>query len=119
MNQAGELTQQQAELLFAHMPVSFCLADEADVVRFWAGAAFTDCSPELIGLDLYASHPAQAHAGVRSLLSELKSGVKDQVDQVEHGSNGAQRIIHTALRDGAGVYRGVLETVFPIEEPLA
>ena len=33
---AGELTQAQTALLFAHMPVGFSVADEGGVVRFWA-----------------------------------------------------------------------------------
>jgi DUF438 domain-containing protein len=47
----------------------------------------------------------------------LKSGKKDEVDTIEHGENGAERIIYTALRDADGAYRGVLETVVPIDGP--
>jgi hypothetical protein len=35
---------------------------------------------------------------------------------VQHGENGSERIIYAALRDVAGTYRGVLETVVPIDE---
>ena len=48
--------------------------------------------------------------------SDLKSGKKDEVDTIEHGKNGSERIIYTALRDSDGAYRGVLETVVPIDE---
>lgn len=115
---AGELTQEQIELLFAHLPIGigFSVADEEDVVRFWAGEGFSSCSPKLIGRILCGCHPRRAHTAIESLLADLKSGKKDEVDTIEHGKNGAERIIYTALRDGDGTYRGVLETVVPIEE---
>jgi len=115
---AGELTQEQTELLFAHLPVGigFSVADEEDVVRFWAGEGFSSCSPKLIGRSLFDCHPKRAHAAIESLLADLKSGRKDEVDTIEHGKNGSERIIYTALRDSDGTYRGVLETVVPIDE---
>ncbi len=115
---AGGLTQEQGELLFAHLPVGigFSLADEKDVVCFWAGDAFSSCSPKLIGRSLFGCHPKRAHAAIESLLADLKSGERDEVDTIEHGKNGAERIIYTALRDGDGAYRGVLETVWPIDD---
>jgi len=116
---AGALTTEQMKLLFAHMPVSFCLADEDGVVRFWAGAAFANCNPELIGLDIYAGHHAGSHARIASLLTDLRSGAKDQVSTIEHHSEGTERIIYTALRDDAGVYRGVLETVLAFDDAVS
>ena len=115
---AGELTREQTELLFAHLPIGigFSVADEKDVVRFWAGEGFSSCSPKLIGRTLYGCHPKRAHAAIEALLADLKSGKKDEVDTVEHGDNGSERIIYTALRDSKGAYRGVLETVVPIDE---
>jgi len=112
----GELTQAQTALLFAHMPVGFSVADEHDTVRFWAGEAFATCSPELIGRSLLDAHPKRAHAAIESLLADLRSGKKDQVDTIEHGESGSERIIYTALRDADGTYRGVLETVITVDE---
>ena len=84
---AGELTQEQTELLFAHLPlgIGFSVADENDIVRFWAGDGFSSCSPKLIGRTLYGCHPKRAHAAIESLLADLKSGKKDEVDTIEHG----------------------------------
>jgi hypothetical protein len=113
---AGELTKAQVGLLFAHMPVGFSVADEENVVRFWAGDAFSTCSPKLIGRSLSDCHPKRVHAAIESLLADLKSGKKDQVDTIEHGDSGSERIIYTALRDADGTYRGVLETVVSLDE---
>ena len=115
---AGELTKEQTELLFTHLPMGlgFSVADEEDVVVFWAGDGFSTCSPKLIGRSLFGCHAKRAHAAIESLLADLKSGKKDEVDTVEHGPNGAERILYTALRDADGAYRGVLETVVPIDE---
>jgi hypothetical protein len=75
-----------------------------------------DYSPRLIGCSFVDCLAKRAHAELESLLADLRSGVKDEVDTVEHGENGAERIIYTALRDADGAYRGVLETVVPIDE---
>jgi len=115
MTQAGDLTPEQLALLFSHMPVGFSVADEDDVVRFWAGDTFSGCSPKLIGRNLFAGHPKRAHAVMKALLADLRSGAKDQVDTIEHTSLGQERIIYTALRDADGAYRGVVETVLPVE----
>ncbi len=113
----GGLTNEQMELLFTHMPLGlgFSVADEDDVVVFWAGEGFSGCSPKLIGRTLYGCHPKRAHEKIEALLADLKSGKKDQVDTIEHGKDGDERIIYNALRDADGTYRGVLETVLPIE----
>ena len=115
----GELTKAQTELLFAHLPmgIGFSVADEEDVVQFWAGEGFSSCSPKLIGRSLFDCHPKRARAAIESLLLDLRSGRKDQVDTIEQGKNGSERIIYTALRDADGAYRGVLETVVPIDGP--
>ena len=115
---AGRLTQEQTALLFAHLPIGigFSVADEEDVVRFWAGEGFSSCSPKLIDRSLPGCHPKRAHGAIEALLADLKSGRNDQVDTIEHGESGAERIIYTALRDADGTYRGVLETVVPIDE---
>ena len=56
-----------------------------------------------------------AHAAMKALLADLRSGAKDQMDTIEHTSLGQERIIYTALRDADGAYRGVVETVLPME----
>lgn len=113
---AGGLPQDLLELTLRRMPIGLSVADQDDVVLFWAGAGFGSCSPKLIGRDLHACHPKRAHAALDALLADLKSGAKDVVDTVEHGSNGSERVIYTALRDDKGAYRGVLETVVPLTE---
>jgi DUF438 domain-containing protein len=85
-------------------------------VGFWAGEGFATCSPRPIERSLFDCHPKHAHAAIEALLADLKSGKKDEVDTIEHGENGAERIIYTALRDTDGAYRGVLESVVPIDE---
>ncbi len=107
---AGELTPKQVELVLRSMPVGFAVADENDVVRFWAGPGFETCDRDLIGRPMLAWHPAQARAGVQALLEDFRSGAKDVVDSVQ----GAERIIYSALRDEDGTYRGALETVIPL-----
>jgi DUF438 domain-containing protein len=115
---AGELTKEQTELLFTHLPIGlgFSVADQEDVVVFWAGDGFSTCGPKLIGRTLHGCHPKRAHAAIDALLGDLKSGRKDEVDTIEHGKNGPERIVYTALRDADGTYRGVLETVVPIDD---
>ena len=115
MRVAGRLTEAQTERLFAHLPVGMAVADENDTIRFWAGATFVDCSPRLIGRDIHASHPKRARDSLASLLDSFKSRQQDVVDRIEESSLGPERFIYTALRDERGVYRGVLQTVLPVE----
>ena len=114
MIQAGHLSETQLDLLLSHLPVGLSMADEHDVVCFWAGATFVDCDPAVAGHDLRGCHPASARRSLDSLLDSLKSGTRDVVDRVERSSLGMERFIYTALRNG-GVYRGVLQTVLPVE----
>jgi DUF438 domain-containing protein len=111
---AGRLSDEQLELMVRHMPIGLSVADETDVVLFWAGAGFDTCHPKFIGRDLRDCHPKRVHATLEALLADLKSGARDEVDTVEHGPHGSERIIYTALRDSNGVYRGVLETLIPL-----
>ena len=118
MDPAGRLSDGQITLMLRHLPVGISVADENDTVVFWAGPGFETCSPKLIGRDLYACHPKRAHAAMERLLEDLKSGAKDEVDTVEHHKDGtAERIIYSALRGEDGVYRGVMETVIPLDGP--
>ena len=75
-----------------------------------------DCQPRPIGRDLRACHSKRVQAALEALLADLKSGAKDEVDTVERGDHGSERIIYTALRDADGTYRGVLETVVPLTD---
>jgi DUF438 domain-containing protein len=109
---AGELTPQQLELVLRSMPVGFALADENDVIRYWAGPGFETCDPAFIGRPMLEWHPEHSRAGVRALLEDFRSGARDVVDSVQ----GAERIIYTALRDEDGTYRGALETVVPLRD---
>ena len=113
---AGRLSEELLELMFRHMPVGLSVADENDVVRFWAGTGFEVCSPKLIGRDLRACHSKRVQAALEALLEDLKSGAKDEVDTIERGDHGSERIIYSALRDAGGAYRGVLETVVPLTD---
>jgi DUF438 domain-containing protein len=113
---AGHLSEKQLELLFRHLPIGLSLADEDDVVRFWAGVGFEVCSPTLIGSDLRACHSARAQGALEALLADLRSGAQDEVATLERGDHGSERIIYTALRDAEGTYRGVLETVMPLPQ---
>ena len=58
----------------------------------------------------------QRAPNLEALLADLKSGAKDEVDTVERGDHGSERIIYTALRDAEGTYCGVLETVVPLTD---
>lgn len=112
----GRLSDEQLELMLRNMPIGLSVADETDVVLFWAGAGFDTCHLKFIGRDLRDCHPKRAHTALEALLADLKSGAKDEVNTVEHGPHGSERIIYTALRDEKGVYHGVLETVVPLTD---
>jgi DUF438 domain-containing protein len=114
LTQAGHLSETQLDLLLSHLPVGLSMADENDIMCFWAGATFVACNPSAVGHELHACHPKRARQSLDSLLDSLKAGARDVVDRVERSSLGMERFIYTALRDNRGLYRGVLQTVLPV-----
>ena len=113
---AGRLSDEQLELMLRSMPIGLSVADEADTVRFWAAPASTRAPPQ-VHRPRPARVPSETRArGPGGAARRPQVRAKDEVDTVEHGQHGSERIIYTALRDENGAYRGVLETVVPLTE---
>jgi DUF438 domain-containing protein len=108
----GALSLEQLDLLLGTLPLDVTFVDENDEVRFYSeGERVFPRSPGVIGRRVQNCHPPASMHKVQQILDAFRAGEKDVADfWIVHGG----RFLHIryfALRDAAGTYRGVLETV--------
>lgn len=72
---------------------------------------------DTVGRSLFDCRSKRTKAVLEAMLADLKSGRRDRVDTVEQKQDGPKRYTYTALRDADGIYRGVLQTTVPMDEP--
>jgi uncharacterized protein len=111
--QRGTVTEEQALLLFRHLPVEVSFADENDVLRFWSGGrSFRTCDARFIGRDVRDCHPAQSLEVLESILREFKAGTRDVAEGWSTQPDGSVELVrYVAVRDGRKTYRGILEVI--------
>jgi hypothetical protein len=107
--QRGSLSEEQAGLVVESLPVDVSFADENDVLLYWKGETYKTCDGRYIGRDVRDCHPEHTLEMLETILREFKAGTRDVAEgwAEEHG-----RFKHTryfAVRDEAGVYKGILE----------
>lgn len=111
--QRGSLTEEQALLLFRHLPLDVSYADENDVLLFWSGKdAYKTCDARFIGRDVRDCHPEQSLPVLEEILRAFRAGEKDMAESWESDADGpVQRTRYVAVRDSTGAYRGILEII--------
>jgi len=108
---SGELTVEQALLAFNNLPVDITLVDEEDKVRFFNKAADRTFprSPAIIGRSVQLCHPPESVHVVEKIIRSFRAGKKDTAEFRVHVRGRYILIRYYALRNGQGVYKGVLE----------
>jgi uncharacterized protein len=116
--QHGTLTEDQALLLFRHLPVEVSFADENDVLRFWSGSkSYRTCDARFIGRDVRDCHPAQSLDVLESILREFKAGTRDVAEGWSTQADGSVELVrYVAVRDGRKGYRGILEVIQAVSD---
>lgn len=111
--QRGSVTEEQALLLFKHLPLDVSYADENDVLLFWSGkASYKTCDARYIGRDVRDCHPKQSLPVLEEILRAFKAGEKDTAESWESDDDGpSSRTLYVAVRDADGAYRGILEII--------
>ena len=107
----GALTPGQIDLLLTNLPVDVTFVDENDQVRYFTQGKeriFTRTAA-IIGRDVHNCHPPQSVHVVHKILDEFKAGTKDQAEFWLQSGEAFIHIHYFALRDDAGVYKGVIE----------
>lgn len=115
----GELSRDQINLIFRHLPIEISFVDEHDEVRYYSETPHRvfPRSPGVIGRKVQNCHPPKSLAMVQEILDEFRAGRRDLAEFWMQNREG--RFIHIryfALRDSAGTYRGCIEVTQDITD---
>ena len=108
----GGLTLEQLNLMLTTLPIDFQFLDEHDQVRYYSeGERIFPRSPGVIGRKVQNCHPPSSVHKVQQIIDAFRAGDKSTAEfWIELGGKFLQ-IRYFAVRDAAGAYRGVVETV--------
>lgn len=112
MLNTGALTLAQADLMLSALPLDFSFVDEDDRVRYYSeGDRIFPRSPGVIGRKVQNCHPPESVHKVQAIIDAFRAGERDTA---EFWLTIAGRFLHIryfAVRDAAGAYKGIVETV--------
>jgi len=108
----GGLTLEQLNLMLGALPIDVSFVDEHDEVRFYSeGERVFPRSPGVIGRKVQNCHPPASVHKVQEILDAFRAGQKEKAEFWITLNERFLHIRYFAVRDAAGAYRGVLETV--------
>lgn len=107
----GQMTLEQVNLVYKHMPVDFSYVDEQEIVRFYTDTEHRvfPRSKNVIGRDVKNCHPRTSVHLVEEIIEKFRSGEQDSVDFWINKPGLFIYIYYVAVRDAEGRFRGVLE----------
>ncbi|NLE22521.1 MAG: DUF438 domain-containing protein [Actinobacteria bacterium] len=108
----GGLSLEELNLVLGVLPIDFQYVDEHDKVRFYSeGHRIFPRSPGVIGRKVQNCHPPASVHKVQQIIDAFRSGEKDVAEFWIEMQGKFLHIRYFAVRDEAGSYRGVVETV--------
>lgn len=110
----GKLRVDQLEALLDTLEIEITYIDENDINSYYNnhdGKKVFKRPASSLGREVYYCHPPQVEPIVRNLINEFKSGTRDSLKLVRNIKGTDFAISYYAVRDKAGKYLGVLETV--------
>jgi hypothetical protein len=107
--QRGSLSPEQAGLVLTSLPCDVSFADENDVLLYWSGETYKTCDARFIGRDVRDCHPEESLETLETILREFKAGARDTAEGWGEDNRRFKYTRYTAVRDGDGTYRGILE----------
>ena len=107
----GQLTADQVNLIFTHLPVDISFVNENDEVAYYSATPdrIFPRSPGVIGRKVQNCHPPKSVDMVEKILSSFKNGSKNEAEFWIQMGGKFIYIRYFAVRDGQGTYRGCLE----------
>ncbi len=107
----GEMTLEQVNLVFTHLPVDLTFVDESDTVLFYSEGPdrIFPRTPEVIGRKVQNCHPPKSVHMVQAILDEFRAGTQSVAEFWIQMQGKFIHIRYFAVRDGGGAYRGCLE----------
>lgn len=114
----GELSVEQAELVFNHLPVDITFVDENDEVRYFSTPKHRifPRTAAIIGRKIQNCHPPESVSVVDRIVDSFKKGEKEVASFWLHMGSKYVLIQYFAVRDKENKYRGVLEVSQEISE---
>lgn len=107
------LSTEQIEGMFNALPFQMLFIDENDCVRYWneSKARLMEPPQDRLGQDVRDCHKESSLPGLEKILSDLKSGKKDEAEfwviVEDMGLRALNRFF--AIRDKSGNYLGTME----------
>lgn len=116
--ETGELSFEQALMIFNSLPVDLSFVDENNKVRFFTKPKdrLFPRSPAVIGRDVRNCHPSESVHVVDKIVEEFRQGNKDTAIFWIQMKGRTILIQYFALRNAQGEYKGVLEVSQDITE---
>ncbi len=107
----GQLTLEQINLIYQHMPVDLSYVDENELVCFYTDTKHRvfPRSKNVIGRDVKNCHPKASVHIVEEIIKKFRSGEQDKAEFWINKPDLFIYIIYYAVRDENGKFRGVLE----------
>ena len=107
----GQLTLEQINLIYQHMPVDLSYVDENELVCFYTDTKHRvfPRSKNVIGRDVKNCHPKTSVHIVEEIIKKFRSGEQDKAEFWINKPDLFIYIIYYAVRDENGKFRGVLE----------
>ncbi|MDN4754721.1 PAS domain-containing protein [Porphyromonadaceae bacterium W3.11] len=107
----GQLTLEQINLLFRHLPVDISYVDENEIVKFYTDTPHRvfPRSKGVIGREVRNCHPPKSVHLVEEIIEKFRTGEKDSTDFWINKPGIFIYIKYVAVRDEHGTFRGVLE----------
>ncbi len=107
----GELSLEQINLIYKHMPVDLSFVDEHDLVKFYTDTKHRvfPRSSGVIGREVRNCHPPKSVHIVEEIIEKFRSGEKDEIEFWINKPDIFIYIYYVAVRDEEGRFRGVLE----------
>ena len=108
----GGLSLEELNLVLGALPIDFQYVDEHDRVRFYSeGHRIFPRSPGVIGRKVQNCHPPASVHKVQQIVDAFRAGEKESAEFWIQMQGKFLHIRYFAIRDEAGAYRGVVETV--------
>ena len=107
----GELTLEQVNLIFTHLPVDLSFVDETDAVKFYSEGPdrIFPRTPEVIGRKVQNCHPPKSVHMVQAILDAFRAGTQSKAEFWIEMQGKFLHICYYAIKDRDGAYRGCLE----------
>ena len=110
-SETGDITTEQALLIFSALPVDISFVDEHNKLRFFSRPKdrIFPRSPAAIGRDVKNCHPPESVHVVEEIIEAFRDGRQEQASFWIEVKGKFVLIQYYALRDQENNYRGVLE----------